>query len=161
MIRPGEQIERFVLKTHLGEEFDSEAHGDKCLLLSFHPLAWTSVCAAQMKGLEDSMSFFESRGVLPVGISVDAHTAKKPWAEHLGLQNLILLSDFWPHGGLAERLGLFIPEKGISGRANVLVSCGPGAKVLWARQYDIPQLPDIEEVRAAVDTCCGGCCSCR
>lgn len=161
MITPGEQIERFVLKTHLGEDFDSAAHGGKCLLLSFHPLAWTSVCAAQMKGLEDNISFFESRGVIPLGISVDAHTAKKPWAEHLGLEKLVLLSDFWPHGALAQKLGLFLEEKGISGRANVLVDRGPEATVVWAKQYDIPQLPDIDEVMAAVDSLCGGCCSCR
>ncbi|MFO7626263.1 MAG: redoxin domain-containing protein [Candidatus Fermentibacteraceae bacterium] len=156
MIRPGEHIERFVLKNHLGEDFDSAAQGDKCLLLSFHPLAWTSVCAAQMKGLEDNMSFFDSRGVLPVGISVDAHTAKKPWAEYLGLENLGLLSDFWPHGALAQSLGLFLSEKGISGRANVLVNRGPEATVVWARQYEISQLPDIEEVMAAVDAFCKG-----
>ena len=161
MIRPGDKVERFVLKNHFGEDFDSAANSDKCLLLSFHHLAWTSVCAAQMKGLEDNMQFFESHGVLPVGISVDAHTAKKPWAEHLALQKLILLSDFWPHGGLAEKLGLFIAEKGISGRANVLVNRGPGATVVWTRQYDIPQLPDIEEVKAAVATFCGGCSCCR
>lgn len=161
MIGPGERVERFILKTHLGEDFDSAAHTGNFLLLSFHPLAWTSVCAAQMKSLDDNMSFFESRGVLPLGISVDAYTAKKPWAEKLGLERLLLLSDFWPHGALAQKLGLFISEKGISGRANLLVNRGPEGTVLWAKQYDIPQLPDIEEVKAAVASFCGGCSCCR
>lgn len=162
MIEVCGKVPRFVLKNHLGEDFDSRAHPGKCLLLSFHPLAWTSVCSAQMKALEANMAFFGSMGVLPVGISVDAYTAKKPWAESLGLEKLMLLSDFWPHGGLARSLGLFIEEKGFSGRANILVNRDPEATVVWTRQYDIPQLPDIEEVMAAVGEHCGGhgCC-CR
>jgi len=160
MVEPGTTVDRFVLKNQLGEEFDSRSHQGKCILLSFHPLAWTQVCAAQMKALEENMEFFESMGVMPVGISVDAHTAKKPWAERLGLEKLQLLSDFWPHGGLAEKLGVFIEEKGFSGRANILVNRDDDATVVWTKQYDIPQVPDIDEVMAAVKTHCGGCCCC-
>lgn len=160
MIQVGETLGRFTLRNHLGEEFDSTAHPGKCLLLSFHPLAWTSVCAAQMKDLEESMAVFETMGVVPVGISVDAHTAKKPWAESLGLERLQLLSDFWPHGSFAEKLGLFIEEKGFSGRANILVDRDDERTVVWTRQYEIPQVPPIDEVISAVKTHCGGCGCC-
>lgn len=159
MVKVGDRLEAFVLKNHLGEEFSSADMSGKCLLLSFHPLAWTDVCAAQMKALDDDMDFFKSFGVVPVGISVDAHTAKKPWAEHLGLKELQLLSDFWPHGGLAAKLGNFLEEMGISGRANILVDRDDGSTVVWVRAYDIPELPDIEEVKEAVRARCSeGCC---
>ncbi len=160
MINVGDRLARFTLKDHLGEDFDSGRHPGKCLLLSFHPLAWTAVCAAQMKGLEANMDFFQGMGVVPVGISVDAHTAKKPWAESLGITRLKLLSDFWPHGALAETLGVFIGERGFSGRVNVLVDRDDRATVVWVRPYEIPQVPDMDEIVAAVKEHCGGsgCC---
>lgn len=155
MIVTGSRVEGFTLKNQLGEDFDSKAQNGKCILLSFHPLAWTPVCAEQMKALEENYDFFSSMGVVPVGISVDAHTAKKPWAQRLGLEKLQLLSDFWPHGGLAKKLGVFIEEKGFSGRANILVNRDPGATVVWTREYEIPRVPDIEEVMTAVRNLCG------
>ncbi len=159
MVKVGDKLEEFALKNHLGEDFDSEELSGKCLLLSFHPLAWTEVCGAQMKALDDNMDFFRSFGVVPLGISVDAHTAKKPWADHLGLKELQLLSDFWPHGGLAAKLGNFIEEMGISGRANILVDRDGNGTVVWVRTYDIPELPDIDEVKEAVRARCSeGCC---
>lgn len=158
MIKIGDKLEEFTLKNHLGEEFSSSGPSGKCLLLSFHPLAWTEVCGAQMKALDENMDFFRSFGVVPLGISVDAHTAKKPWAEHLGLKELQLLSDFWPHGELAEKLGNFIEEMGISGRTNILVDGGGNGTVVWVRTYDIPELPDIEEVKEAVRIHCGQGC---
>jgi len=48
-IQKGETAADFVLKDQNGREFKlSESRGKK-VLLSFHPLAWTSVCAKQMQ----------------------------------------------------------------------------------------------------------------
>jgi len=113
-------------------------------LLSFHPLAWTSVCEIQMRTLELKHSVFEELGVLAYGISVDSVPAKKAWAEAIGISETNLLADFWPHGEIAEKYGLFIKEKGISGRANVLI--GTDHTIEWVREYEILQVPDIEEV---------------
>jgi peroxiredoxin len=58
----------------------------------------------------------------------------------------MLLSDFWPHGGVARMYGLFRDVEGYSERANVLVD--ESGKVTWVKVYDIPELPDIDEVLA-------------
>lgn len=158
MMKVGDPVPGFTLKNHLGEDFNPAEHPGKCLLLSFHPLAWTPVCAAQMKGLEERADFFRRMGVIPLGISVDAHTAKKPWAEHLGLESLRLLSDFWPHGGLARQLGLFMEDRGFSCRAHILADRDDRRTVVWTRQYEIPQVPDMEEVVFEVEARCGGTC---
>jgi len=144
----GEKIPEFKLANHNKEEISLEKFDGKNVLLSFHPAAWTSVCRNQMQALEDNYQKFEENNTVPLGISVDPVPSKRAWAEDMGLENLNLLSDFWPHGDLADKLGIFIKEKGISGRVNILVNAE--GEVLWAKEYDIPQLPDIEEVLAAV-----------
>lgn len=113
-------------------------------LLSFHPLAWTSVCEIQMRTLELKKSTFEELGVIAYGISVDSVPCKKAWAAAMGVTETNLLADFWPHGEVAEQYGLFNKEKGISGRANVLI--GPEKTIEWIRVYELLEVPDIEEV---------------
>jgi peroxiredoxin len=147
-LKKGDKIPEFKLRDHNEEEVSLEKFDGKNVLLSFHPLAWTSVCRKQMQALEGNYEKFEDNNTVPLGISVDPVPSKSAWAEDIGLKNLRLLSDFWPHGDFAEKLGIFIKEKGISGRVNILVNAE--GKILWAKEYDIPELPDIDEVLEAV-----------
>ncbi|MGQ9582818.1 MAG: redoxin domain-containing protein [Thermoplasmatota archaeon] len=136
----------FRLMDHRGREVSLSGLRGRRVLLSFHPLAWTGVCARQMKGLERSHARFRELNTVPLGISVDSAPSKRAWARALGIKRLQLVSDFWPHGGYARQLGLFIEEKGFSSRANVLLD--ESGRVVWVRVYPIPQLPDIREVFA-------------
>jgi len=134
----------FVLKDQDGKEFRLFDFRGKKILLSFHPLAWTSVCEKQMKALEENYEKFESLNVVPVGISVDSVPAKKAWAEHMGLKKLRILSDFWPHGEVAKLYGIFRERDGISERANVLVD--EDGKIIFFKVYPIRELPDLDEI---------------
>jgi peroxiredoxin len=146
----GEKIPEFKLVDQNEEEVTLDKFEGKNVLLSFHPLAWTSVCRNQMQELEDNYEEFEKNNTVPLGISVDPVPSKSAWADSLGLENLKLVSDFWPHGEFATKLGVFIKKKGISGRVNILVN--DQGEILWAKEYDIPELPDIDEVlKAAAD----------
>lgn len=116
----------------------------KMVLLSFHPLAWTAICADQMRCLERDMAVFESLNTVPVGISVDSIPCKSAWANDLGLAHLRILSDFWPHGKVAQELGLFREKEGFSERANVLVN--EQGVVVLVKVYPLSQLPDLKEV---------------
>ena len=51
----------FTLKDHHNREFKLSALAGKKVLLSFHPLAWTPVCADQMKALEPTVVSFAAR----------------------------------------------------------------------------------------------------
>jgi len=144
----GDKIPEFKLRNHNEEEVTLEKFDGKNVLLSFHPLAWTSVCRSQMEALEDNYDEFEKNNTVPLGISVDPVPSKSAWADDMGLDNLKLVSDFWPHGDFADKLGIFIKDKGISGRVNILVNAE--GEILWAKEYDIPELPDIDEVLEAV-----------
>ncbi len=142
-IQVGERAPEFNLKDHKGREFQlSECKGKK-VLLSFHPLAWTSVCAQQMQALEEHWDSFEALITVVVGVSVDSVPCKKAWAETLGVNRVPLLSDFWPHGEVARSYGI-LRKEGFSERANIII--GPDQKVAWVKVYPIRELPDVQEV---------------
>lgn len=144
IIKNGEQFEDFVLADQDGNAFNSGELKGKKILLSFHPLAWTSVCRDQMKAIEKNYEQFKELGIVPVGISVDSSPSKKAWAEDIGLRQLKLLSDFWPHGELAKKLGIFLGDKGISKRVNILLD--ENRKVIWTKIYPIKEVPDFQEI---------------
>ncbi len=144
IIRAGDKAPDFTLKDQHNKELRlSELKGKK-VLLSFHPLAWTKVCARQMQSLEKNREVFDSLNTVALGLSVDTIPSKHAWAKELGIKETRLLSDFWPHGEVAKRYGLFKDENGISERANIIVD--EEQKVIFVKVYDIPQLPDINEI---------------
>lgn len=143
-IKVGDYAPDFLLKDNRGEEIRLTDYKGKKVLLSWHPLAWTSVCAEQMKALEANLAEFESNNTVPLGLSIDSYPCKNAWAKELGIVTVKLLADFWPHGEIAQKYGLFRQQEGFSERANVLV--GEDGKVLWVKIYPIPELPDIAEV---------------
>ncbi len=134
----------FTLKDNRGNMVNLAEYRGKKVLLSWHPLAWTGVCAEQMKALENHYARFEELGTIPLGLSVDTYPSKNAWAKELGIANVKLPSDFWPHGEVAKAYGLFLENEGFSERANVIVD--ENGKIIWVKVYGIHDLPDIEEV---------------
>ena len=148
VVEKGEKIKDFTLIDQNEKEINLANLEGKKVLLSFHPLAFTSVCTKQMKGLDDNYKQFEKLNTVPLGVSVDAQPSKTAWAEKLGLENLKILADFHPKGQLAKELGIYVKEEGFSGRANILLD--EEGKVLWTKVYELTELPDLDEVISAV-----------
>jgi peroxiredoxin len=140
----GDNALGFSLNDQNEEEFTLSDFKGKKVLLSFHPLAWTPVCSEQMKSLEKNKDIFDSLNTVAVGVSIDTVPSKKAWAKSLGIKNTRLLSDFWPHGRVAETYGIFRIKDGFSERANVIVD--ERQKVVFFKIYELGQLPDIHEV---------------
>lgn len=143
-IAVGNKAIDFTLKDQNGEECTLSQFIGKKILLSFHPLAWTDICAKQMQSLEENKETFDSLNTITFGISVDTVPSKKAWAENLGINSTRLLSDFWPHGDVAKLYGNFIDKFGFSGRANIIID-GSG-KIIFYKTYKIKELPDINEI---------------
>jgi peroxiredoxin len=59
-----------------------------------------------------------------------------------------LLADFHPKGAMSEKYGVYLPEKGITGRSILVID--KRGKVAWVKDYDIPVVPDVKEVAAAL-----------
>lgn len=146
-IEIGKEAPDFTLEDQDGEEFTLRDYTERTkVLLSFHPLAGTSVCAEQMKSLDNNMRKFQELNTVPIGISVDPVPSKKLWAEKLGLKDLRILSDFWPHGKVAKKYGLFMEEEGFSKRANVLMD--EDQTVIFSKVYKMGNVPDFKEIIA-------------
>jgi peroxiredoxin len=116
----------------------SEQRGKNVLLL-FFPLAFTSVCTAELCSVRDSLKIYESFNATPFGISVDSTATLNKFREDQGL-NFTLLSDFnkevsraydaiyeeWGYGmrGVSKRAAFIIGTDGIILYAEVLENAG-------------------------------------
>jgi peroxiredoxin len=144
LIKIGDIAPDFTLKDQAKHDVRLSALRGQRVLLSWHPLAWTKVCAEQMKSVEKHFEDMEKLNTAPLGLSVDTVPSKAAWARELGISRLRLLSDFWPHGVVAQSYDLFRAREGFSERANVIVD--QEGKIVFIKIYDLPQLPDIEEI---------------
>ena len=144
LIQQGEKAKPFLLKDNRDKDVRLSDFKGKKVLLSFHPLAWTSVCAQQMQALETHKEKFDLVNTVALGFSVDTVPSKNAWAKSLGIEHTPLLCDFWPHGRIAKAFGLFRPANGFSERANIILD--EKHRVLFVKVYPIAQLPDLEEI---------------
>lgn len=144
MIKVGTKAPEFALKDQNGKPVKLSGLAGKKVLLSFRPLAWTAVCHDQMKSLEENHARFDELNAVALGIGVDSVPSNKAWADSMGIKNTRLLSDFWPHGGMAKAYGVFRENDGFSERANIVVD--EEGKVIFAQTYPIAQQPDIDEI---------------
>lgn len=144
IIKVGEKAPDFKLKDQSGEEISLNDFKGKKILLSWHPLAWTSVCTDQMRSLERNFKRFEEKNTVVFGLSIDSQPSKSVWARVLSLNNVKILADFNPLGEVAKDYGIFSEERGSSERVNILIN--EDRIVIWAKQYERPTLPDVEEI---------------
>ena len=144
IILVGAKAPNFQLIDQKGKEVSLSDFRGKKVLLSWHPLAWTSVCTDQMRALDREYDRFLKKNTIPLGISVDPQPSKSAWAKVLSLSKLAALADFNPLGEVAKAYGLFSPDFGASKRANILID--EEGTVIWTKKYEVSQLPDVEEV---------------
>ncbi|HVP16704.1 MAG TPA: redoxin domain-containing protein [candidate division Zixibacteria bacterium] len=147
-VKVGDGFRDFSLEDQNETVFTLSKFKGKKVLLSFHPLAWTSVCSEQMKSLEKNKEAFDSLNTTAVGVSCDTVPSKRAWAKSLGIENTRLLSDFWPHGKVAETYCIFRSKYGTSERANIIID--ENQKVTFVKVYPVGQLPDIKEIIEAL-----------
>jgi len=80
-----------------------------------------------------------------LGVSVDHVPCLQAWAESLGGISYPLASDFWPHGAVARKYGVFIEDEGKSERA-IFVLDKDGI-IRYIDIHDIDHQPDNDDVR--------------
>lgn len=147
-VKTGDIAGDFTLKDQDGNDFNLYSKKGQRVLLSFHPLAWTPVCTRQMQSLEDNVAALRGLNTAPIGMSVDPQPSKKAWADSIGVKQVPLLSDFWPHGEVARLFDIFREKNGFSERANILVD--ETGRIAFLVTYPLSQLPDIQEVMQAI-----------
>ena len=148
MLSVGTLAPDFSLPSHNGRTVRlSDFRGKQLVILAFHPLAFTPVCAEQMRTYERERPKLDAANAHVLAVSVDAGPSKKAWADSLGGISYDLLSDFHPHGKVASDYGVMRSD-GISERAIFIID--KAGKIAWAKLYEIPEQPDLNEVLRAV-----------
>ena len=125
----------------------SDLRGKKHVLVVFYPLAFSGVCTGELCSLRDSIDSFRSDDVETLAISVDSSAATAAWAAKEGYE-FPLLSDFWPHGAVAEQYGVLDAERGIAKRGTFLVD--KEGVIRFAEVNAIPDARDQQRWRQAL-----------
>lgn len=109
-LKVGDVAPDFTLASHLDSDITlSDLHG-KAVVLAFFPLAWTPVCTVQIPSYEQDLSKFVDLNAQILSISVDSVPSLKAWTETFGGIHYPVLSDFYPHGEVAAKYGVLMPD---------------------------------------------------
>jgi mycoredoxin-dependent peroxiredoxin len=125
----------------------SDFRGKKNVVMVFYPLDWSPVCTNEHVCFVNDLKRFEQLDAQVLGLSVDSVWSHKAFAEKMGI-HYPLLADFQPRGAVADKFGVYLADKGITGRAILIVD--RSGKVAWFKNYDIPTVPDMGEVAEAL-----------
>ncbi len=144
----GQAAPEFTLKDQNQQEVKlSDFRGEKNVVIVFYPLDWSPTCTKEHACFVNDMKRFEQLDAQVLGLSVDSTWSHKAWAEKMGI-SYPLLADFHPRGAVASQFGAYLEDRGITGRAIAIID--KAGKLAWFKQYDIPVVPDIEEVKQAL-----------
>jgi peroxiredoxin len=147
-ISVGAAAPEFTLKDQSQKEVHlSDFRGKKNVVIVFYPLDWSPVCTNEHACLVNDMKKFEQLDAQVLGLSVDSAWSHKAYAEKMKIE-YPLLADFQPRGAVAAQFGVFLADKGITGRAIVIID--KKGNVAWSKNYDIPVVPDLKEVAEAL-----------
>ncbi|MFA9445899.1 peroxiredoxin [Egicoccus sp. AB-alg6-2] len=120
-VQIGQEAPDFELRDQTGQPVRlSDYRGKKHVVIVFYPLSFTGVCEAEMCGIRDSVEVFRNEEVETLAISVDAPPTHQRWAHEQGF-DFPLLSDFWPHGEVAQAYGVFDERLGTAIRGTFIV----------------------------------------
>ena len=100
-----------------------------------------------MPALDADLDRFRAEDAQVLGISVDYTAANAAWAESLGIQELLLLSDYWPHGEVAQAFGV-LRKQGFTERATFIVD--KEGIIRFKHIYEVDELPTNAELFEAL-----------
>jgi peroxiredoxin (alkyl hydroperoxide reductase subunit C) len=150
------------LKVRLGEEAPDFAlpavgggsvrlgrfRGEKNVVLSFVPAAWTPVCSDQWPGYNIAQEIFEAHDTVVLGITVDNVPTLHAWTQEMGGLWFPVLSDFWPHGRVSETYGV-LRSDGTSERALFVID--KAGVIRYIDVHDINERPPLEALVRAIE----------
>jgi mycoredoxin-dependent peroxiredoxin len=98
----------------------SSFRGERAVLVVFYPFAFSRLCTGELCAVRDDLPSFQNEDVQVLAVSTDPPPALKAWADAERYE-FPLLSDFWPHGKVAQEYGAFFDAAGMAVRATFLV----------------------------------------
>jgi peroxiredoxin len=142
MVEVGAQAPDFTLNDYNKQPVTlSSFRGERNVLLVFYPFAFSGICTGELCQVRDELAAYEDENVQVIGVSVDTPFSLKAWAAQEGYQ-FPLLSDFWPHGQVAQEYGVFNEQAGLANRGTFLIDT---AGVVRYAEVNAPGEPRDQE----------------
>lgn len=118
----------------------SQYRGKKNVVISFVPAAWTPVCSDQWPGYNIARDIFRQHDTVLIGITVDNIPSLYAWSEAMNTLQFPVLSDFWPHGKVADSYGV-LRSDGMTERALFVID--KRGIIRYIDVHDINKRPDL------------------
>jgi len=153
-LQPGTKAPAFSLKSKSADGLKdvalADTFGKKQTVLLFFPLAYTSVCTAEMCSVSQDLAAFNDLNAAVYGISVDSPFAQEAWAKANNI-TFPLLSDF--NKDVSKAYDVLYTEllgfKGVSKRSAFVI--GTDGVIKYSSSNDDPKvLPDFKAIQAAL-----------
>ncbi len=120
-IKTGDKAPDFTLTSITGQEIRLSSYaGQKNVMLTFIPSAWTPVCSDKWPGYNLAEEIFRRYDTLLIGISTDPLPTLFAWTREMGGLWFDVVSDFWPHGAVSDAYGV-LRSNGTAERAIILM----------------------------------------
>lgn len=150
-ISVGDHVEAFALPFEPGGTIDLADHlGSEPIVLLFFPLAFSSVCTAELCRFRDDWDAFAALDAAVFGISVDSPFVTQRFRAEENLP-FPILSDF--NRAVSRDWGVLYEEvmglRGVSKRAAFVIGRDGRVAYAWVTE-DAHVEPDYDEVRQAV-----------
>lgn len=130
----------------------AEYRGRMDVVLVFFPFAFTRVCTQEMAALRDALPRLGRVEVELLAVSCDSMYTLRAFADHDRLP-LRLLADFWPHGVVSGRYGVFDAGRGCAERATFIVD--RAGTVRWRVLNKMPDARNVDDYVKVLDEIAG------
>jgi len=141
-VKVGDTAPDFMLFSITGQKVTlSQYRGKKNVVISFVPAAWTPVCSDQWPGYNIVKDLFDKNDAVLLGITVDNIPTLYAWTNQMGKLWFPVLSDFYPHGKVAELYGV-LRSDGTSERALFIID--KKGMIRYIDVHDINKRPSLE-----------------
>ncbi len=148
-LKIGDMAPLFTLPSVGGQETNLKIYRNrKNVVLSFIPAAYTPVCSEQWPGYNVVRRYFEDNDTLLIGIATDNIPALHAWTHQMGGVWFPVLSDFWPHGKIAQEYGV-LRSDGTAERAVFLID--KKGIIRYISVHDINERPNLEALVRAME----------
>ncbi|SNV22530.1 Putative peroxiredoxin Rv2238c/MT2298 [Dermatophilus congolensis] len=122
------------------------------VLVVFISYAFSGICQGELDEIRDNYEQFRSEHVQTVVVSTDSMFTLRAWGDQNGFE-FPLLSDFWPHGGIAKAFGVFDESAGTAIRGTFLID--PSGVLQWKMITSAGQRRDFSAYRQALGVLIG------
>jgi mycoredoxin-dependent peroxiredoxin len=141
----GDKAPDFKLRSTGNQEFKLSEQRGKNVVLNFFPAAFSGVCSKQVNNIEEEKGRFGDDSVV-VGVSVDSTWSLEAFKKERGI-DFPLLSDFYPHGAVAQEYGLLYPN-GTAHRA--VVGIDKEGVIQYIDDHAPLEVPELESCAIAL-----------